>query len=48
MNAASGETASGGDMTLCAAVEGLSLDILCVLDLGAPGLGEVAIMSGEN
>ena len=32
MKAASGDTPVGGDIKLCAMVEGLSLDMLCVLD----------------
>jgi hypothetical protein len=32
MKAASGDTASGGDIRLCATVDGRSLDKLCVLD----------------
>lgn len=33
MKAASGDTDKGGDIRLRAIVEGLSLDMLCVLDL---------------
>lgn len=37
MKAASGETDNGGETKLWPMVEGLSLEILCVLDLGRRG-----------
>lgn len=47
MKAASGEADKGGDSTLMAAVEGLSLEMLCVLDLEEPGLWKLDVISGE-
>lgn len=48
MKAASGDADKGGDMTLRAAVEGLSLEMLCVLDLEEPGLWKAVVISGED
>lgn len=48
MKFASGDTEIGGDITLCATVEGLSLDTLWVLDLAPPGLCSMGDMSGED
>lgn len=48
MNAASGDADKGGDKTLMAAVEGLSLEMLCVLDLEEPGLWKAVVISGDD